>query len=239
MTVDGFWIAQVGATHVLCAYRDRQQAARLAAQIADQLRIHNAAILTGVADLLKGAFSQAKLDQCNSMTRTIATFMNEYNINPGDQTKLLAVEQKACELLDTLSEPDIAVAGITNWMIAASIRILALQEKAKLFPAEMTNAKNWARDYCAYVEAMAPRVVGAIETRFSPPESYALPQPGPSRIRSVAIMWRYSVDTTWKDGFPSEAAARTDRQERLKELAESPATRMTETVGEWRQFADA
>jgi hypothetical protein len=109
--VNGFDIAKTAAGFVISYYSGQQQAGALAAQVAEQLRDNNAVILQGVAQLLNAAFSQTKLDACNNTTSTIATFMDEYKVNPQDQAKLIAVDQKAGELLDILDDSDIAVAG--------------------------------------------------------------------------------------------------------------------------------
>lgn len=237
MAVDGFEIAKVGAGFVVSYIGDQQQAAALAAQMSEQLKTNNAAILTGVAQLLKQTFSQNKLDQCNNMVETLATFMEEYNVNPNDQAKLFAVDQKSGELLEVLDDSDIAVAGIANWMITADIRILALQEKAKIFPADLTNAKNRANDYSAYVDGMKSKVFSGIESRFSAVTDFGLPQPGEIAIGNRPILWGYFIDNTDVSGFGTEAQATDDRDEKIKTMADLPIAKMKEIVEKWKQFA--
>lgn len=241
MAVDGFEISKIAAGYVVSYLSDQSQARTLAAQVAKQLNENNAAILAGVANLLKAAFSEVKLNQCNNMAKTIATFMDEYNVNPSDPSKLIAVEQKAGELLDVLDDPDIAVAGISNWMITANIRILALQEKAKTYAAELTNAKNRAKDYSGYVESMIPTVESSIQARFGPVGDYGYHLPGTILIGPTVdcVGWGYAIDGSFCEaGFPNKAVAGAKRDERIKALIDPPKSKMTETIEKWRQFAN-
>jgi hypothetical protein len=243
MALDGFEIAKTAAGFVVSYYSGQQQAGQIAAQVAEQLQENNAEILKGVATLLRQAFSQVKLDHCNTVLKTITTFMNEYNVNPSDQAKLIAVDQQAEELLNTLDDTDIAIAGIANWMIAANIRLLALQAKAKTEPADLINAKNRARDYSAYVNLMIPKVHDSIVARFSPVGG---PCPVPS-VGTIALgplsacpgLWCYSCDDNVDllNLGATEAEANSKRETAVRKVTDPPINSMRDTIQAWQTFA--
>lgn len=239
MPIEGFEVAKAAAGLVASYVGNQQQASALAAEVAALLDQNNAIILAGVANLLKASFSQAKLDQCNNKAKTIATFMGEYNVNPADQSKLVAVDQMSGELLDVLDDPDIAVAGIANWMIAASIRLLALQTKSSIFPADLTNAKNRATDYSAYVATMKPKVASAIEARFGPVTNFGVPPPGTIVIGDVPYGWAYSVDGVAVSNFQNEGQANNSRTAKIHENVDPQMAAMQEAIDKWTAFANA
>jgi hypothetical protein len=126
-------------------------------------------------------------------------------------------------------------------MIAANIRLLALQEKAKYFPADLTNAKNRAKDYSNYVERMIPRVETSIAARFGPVKFCPMPVLGTLLIGDGCYGPGYCCTQDGREppfGAQTEEAAKSARDTSIKQLQESPVSSMKENMNKWRDFAN-
>ena len=113
-------------------------------------------------------------------------------------------------MLEVLNYCDLIVVVIVNWMITAIIRVLALQEKAKISSADLINAKNRAKEYSDFVEIMKPKVRAGIESRFGSVEYYGIPGAGGKAIPGHnGILWGYTQDGYIEDNFANKQESET------------------------------
>jgi len=159
---------------LVTAYVDRQQNADRMSQIARMIAANNAVLIAEMSRIVKQAFSDFKLDDCNNKLATLATFYGEYATNLEDFAKLQLIEQQCQFVLDNLNDPDIKFSGITSYVTVASLRINALALKSHFQSADKENAKNLATDSIHYVEGIKPQLIDAVKARVSP--TYLVPQ---------------------------------------------------------------
>jgi len=153
---------------LVTAYVDRQQNADRMSQIARLIAANNTILIAEMSRIVKQAFSDFKLNDCNNKLATLSTFYGEYATNLGDFAKLQLIEQQCQFVLDNLDDPDLKFSGIKSYIAVASLRINALALKSHFQPADKDNARNLASNSIAYVESVKPQLIDAVKARVSP-----------------------------------------------------------------------
>jgi hypothetical protein len=94
--------------------------------------------------------------------------MQEYVASPSSsEFRLEYVLNDCSNTMSRLAQPDLAVQGLDAYVLAASIRLSALQEKAKTTPTENANVMSLTQEALQHVQKTLPLAAQAVEARFN------------------------------------------------------------------------
>ena len=123
-------------------------------------------IIAATANMIKAGFDQAKIDQAKGKITYANQKYQEYLTTPEDQS-LVAIINYTGEGMELLQQSSVDLAGLTSWIAASGLRILAFQERGKAIPSELKNARSLAIQYSNYIIAIAPRAGASARGRVT------------------------------------------------------------------------
>ena len=159
----------VEAAKLIAAYNEKRSIeASTLAGFARIIQENNDALIRDMSSILRQAFSQAKLTQCNNTLQTLSTFFQDYAENPAGIDKIKECDLQAAYVMDILDDEDIAFAGIRSYLAAASLRIGSLLLRSVFEPDAFKNAVSLSKKCIEYVAKFKPLLINTTEQRVSP-----------------------------------------------------------------------